>query len=1151
MDKDNKQKSAVAEREEKIISFWKENESFKKSLEKESPKGNYVFYDGPPFATGLPHYGHILGSTCKDVFGRYKTMQGYMVPRKWGWDCHGLPIENIVEKDLGISGKGAIEEFGIKEFVEHARSKVLTYVGEWEKTVERIGRWVDFKNSYKTMDNTFIESVWWALGEMNKKELLYEGVRVLAYCPRCETPIANSEIAMDNSYKDITDISVYVKFKLTNEPNTYLLAWTTTPWTLPGNTAIAINKDIDYVFFSYEGATYISAKEFFIKDKKFPFEKEKAEIIKEVKGSELVGLSYEPVFSYFKDKEVAKNPNIWKVWHADFVNVEQGTGIAHEAPAFGEDDMVLAQKNNIPFIKHVNPDGTFIDEVEDFKGLKVKPKEDHQKTDIEVIKHLAHKGALFAKEKIIHSYPHCWRCETPLLYYALPSWFVNIQKIKKEMLKDAESMNWIPEYLKEGRFKNSMENAPDWTISRNRYWASPLPIWKSHDGKILFVNSLETLRKHTKKSGNKYLVMRHGEADHNLLGMASSDPNEPVHLTEKGKEQVKAKIDELKNQGVEIIVTSPFVRTRETAQLIKESLNISDSNYFIDERLREIDIGVYNKGTWAKFHEDYPKTKENFFIAPEGGESYAQVKGWMMNFINDLEIKYKGKKILIVTHGGPAWLLLAGAHGYDAENTLDMVRHKKDFHYFENAEFMEVPYVTFPHNENWELDMHRPYIDHIILEDENGTSYYRIPEVIDCWYESGSMPFAQDHYPFERPNWKKENFPGGFVAEYIAQTRTWFYYTHVVSSVLFGKAPFENVVTTGTVLAEDGQKMSKSKNNFPDPWIIFNKYGVDALRFYLMSSSVMKGEDFNFSEKGVQDVTNKIVNRLDNVVAFYELYRDKSIEKDDNPSSENVLDTWIVSRLGETLESVTSGMESYDMVSGTRPIESLIEDLSTWYLRRSRERIKEGDKEAKQTMYFVLKNLAKMLAPFTPFIAEDVWQKLKNEKDVESVHLAEWPEVIKFNKDILTSMQLVRDICNVGNMLRKKENVPLRQPLATLYIDKEVNKEYEEIIKDELNVKSLEKGEEISFDMKITEELKQEGMYREFVRAVQDVRKEESKKPDDIVVLNVETDSSGKDLINKWQSQISKIVGAKEIVFVENSGKEVKIDTIVFKISLE
>ena len=1173
MDKSNDTKSNIALREENILSLWRDKELFKKSLEKESPKGNYVFYDGPPFATGLPHYGHILGSTCKDVFGRYKTMQGFRVPRRWGWDCHGLPIENIVEKDLGISGKGAIEEFGIKEFVEHARSKVLTYVGEWEKTVERIGRWVDFKNSYKTMDNTFIESVWWALGEMNKKGLLYEGVRVLAYCPRCETPIANSEIAMDNSYKDITDISVYVKFKLKEEDNTYLLAWTTTPWTLPGNTAIAINKDIEYVKLEISNkltaqemgsdGSYMPSpeiKSFYLilakerlNDVKKLFKLVDCEETSTLKGSDLVGKSYEPIFSYFKNSEVAKNPNIWKVWHADFVNVEQGTGIAHEAPAFGEDDMGLAQKNNIPFIKHVNPDGTFINEVEDFKGLKVKPKEDHQKTDIEIIKYLAHSGSLIAKEKIIHSYPHCWRCETPLLYYALPSWFVNIQKIKKEILKDAESMNWIPEYLKEGRFKNSMENAPDWTISRNRYWASPLPIWKSKEGKVLFINSLETLRKYTKKSGNKYFVMRHGEADHNLLGMASSDPNEPVHLTEKGKEQVKSKLDELKKQGVEIIVTSPFVRTRETAQIIKESLNISDSNYFIDERLREIDIGVYNKGTWAKFHEDYPKTKENFFIAPEGGESYAQVKGWMMNFVNDLEMKYKNKKILIVTHGGPAWLLMAGSHGYDAENTLDFIRHKKDFNYFENAEFMEVPYVPFPHNENWELDMHRPYVDHVILEDENGDSYYRIPEVIDCWYESGSMPFAQDHYPFERPNWEKENFPGGFVAEYIAQTRTWFYYTHVVSSALFGKAPFENVVTTGTVLAEDGQKMSKSKNNFPDPWIIFNKYGVDALRFYLMSSSVMKGEDFNFSPKGVQDVTNKIVNRLDNVVAFYELYRDKSIEQDSKPDSKNVLDEWIISRLGETLASVTYGMESYDMVSGTRPIEGLIEDLSTWYLRRSRERIKEGDKEAKQTMYFVLKNLAKVLAPFTPFIAEDVWQKLKNDKDEESVHLAMWPKSIEADSTVLKEMETIRDLATQGNMLRKTNNIPVRQPLATFFVSVSLGEEYVEILKDELNVKEVKKGEkDVSyFDTNITPELKEEGNFRELVREIQDIRKEKGLKPSDFITLNISTNPDGESLVNKYTKEISKVVGAKDIKFVDNSGKEIKIDTLEFKISLE
>ncbi|MBP6926654.1 MAG: class I tRNA ligase family protein, partial [Candidatus Pacebacteria bacterium] len=432
-------KSNQAEREEKILAFWQQEGMFQKSLQKDAPKGNYVFYDGPPFATGLPHYGHILGSTAKDVVGRYKTMQGYHVPRRWGWDCHGLPIENIVEKTLGISGRKEIEAYGIENFTETARSKVSTYVGEWKKTVDRIGRWVDFDNGYKTMDNTFIESVWWALSELNKKGLVYEGVRVLAYCPRCETPIANSEIAMDNSYKDITDISAYVKFALVDEPKTYLIAWTTTPWTLPGNVALAINPEFDYVKIKIEEATYILAKE------RLSVIKPAYEIIGEVKGSELVGKKYEPVFDYYvHDENIAgeKAPSngkkTWTIVAADFVTLDAGTGIVHIAPAFGEDDMNLAKKENLPWIIHVTPTGKFKDEVSHFPGQYVKPKDNHQAGDIEIIKYLAHNHHLFEKEKIIHSYPHCYRCDTPLYYYALPSWFVNIQKIKADLIEHAK-----------------------------------------------------------------------------------------------------------------------------------------------------------------------------------------------------------------------------------------------------------------------------------------------------------------------------------------------------------------------------------------------------------------------------------------------------------------------------------------------------------------------------------------------------------------------------------------------------------------------------------------------------------------------------------------------------------------------------------------
>ncbi len=1187
-------RSETAKKEEQILKFWKESKIFEKSLEKKAPKGKYVFYDGPPFATGTPHYGHILGSTVKDVIGRYQTMCGFSVPRRWGWDCHGLPIENIVEKDLNISGKKAIEELGIDKFVEHARSKVLTYVAEWEKTINRIGRWVDFDNSYKTMDNTFIESVWWALGELNKKELLYEGVRVLAYCPRCETPIANSEIAMDNSYKDITDISVYVKFRIVGEKDTFLLAWTTTPWTLPGNTAIAVNKDLDYIFVKNHGEN--GAEIFIVANNLFENLKDKfnnPEIIKKIKGSELVGKSYEPVFDYYKNIEMPNKENIWKVWHADFVTLDKGTGIAHEAPAFGEDDMNLAKKNNIPFIRHVEPNGTFSKEVLDFTGIKVKPKEDPQSADILIIKYLAKVGTLLAKEKIIHSYPHCYRCETPLLYYALPSWFVNIGKVKNDLLNCAKSINWVPSYLKEGRFRNIMESAPDWTISRNRYWASPLPIWKSKSGEMMFVNSKDDLKSKTKKSGNRYFVMRHGEAENNVDKIFHENSQNNAALTELGKEQVLKSINSF-NKKIDLIISSPLERAKQTTLIFNEKLNFSAEKIIYDERIREWEIGKGWEGktkdeVFHYFHNDYfhMPTKEI-----SNGENFAQLIKRVGEFIYEIDQKYKNKNILISSHDGVSMALQFILNGF----TFFDLKKNGPIKGLKNAEIKELNFVPLPHNENYELDLHRPYIDVITLVDEKGEEYKRIPEVIDCWFESGSMPFAQDHYPFsaqggsasggENLDWKKNNFPAGFVAEYIAQTRTWFYYTHVISSILFKKAPFKNVVTTGTILAEDGEKMSKSKNNFPDPWILFDKYGVDALRFYLMSGPLMKGEDINFSEKAVQDISNKIINRLENVLAFYELYRDVSLENahstsSGQTSSTNVLDVWILVRLEELITETTNGMEKYDMFLATKPIELFIEDLSVWYLRRSRERIKEGDKEARATLYFVLKTLAKIMAPFTPFMSENIWQKLKiyPEKsgasdDEESVHLAEWPHFAKatrgkpdfvykllnlFNKEdskILVNMQKTREIVSFGLQARQKAGIPVRQPLSQLRIKNyELGIEYEELIKDELNVKNIAEDTsletEVILDTEITGELKEEGNYRELVRAIQDMRKKEGLTPSDVISLSIETNELGKKLVQKFETEIKKTVLAKNIKFESNAGEEIKIDNLVFKISIQ
>jgi len=1171
--------SGVAKREEAILQFWKKNKIFQKSLDKNSPKGNYVFYDGPPFATGLIHYGHILGSTAKDAVARYQTMRGYHVPRKWGWDCHGLPIENIVEKDLNIAGHKEIEKIGIDKFVEHARSLVLQYDKEWESGVERIGRWVDFRGGYKTMDNTFIESVWWAFSELNKKGLIYEGVRVLAYCARCETPIANSEIAMDNSYKDIADLSIYVKFELENESGTYLLAWTTTPWTLPGNTAIAVNKNITYVKVRIGNDVLILAKDTLqnvLKEKEYS-------VVEEIKGSELIGKKYKPVFPYYRNVDLPNKENIWKVWSADFVTTEKGTGIAHEAPAFGEDDMNLAKQYSIPWIIHVDETGRFKPEVTDFSGLKVKPKDTpedkdaHMRSDIEIIKYLQKTGAYFDKEKIIHSYPHCMRCDTPIIYYALPSWFINIQKVKKNILKRAESMNWVPAHLKEGRFKNIVENAPDWNVSRNRYWASPLPVWKCEKcTEQVFISSLADLKVKTKKSGNKYFVMRHGEAENNAKNIYSS--NQKInHLTEKGRTQVLQTIGHLKSKKITKIYCSPFLRTRETAQMVAEKIGFPLEKIIYDDRIRELEFGDFSERPVSDYW-DYMKDKIwEFDKKVPGGESFQDGKNRIGNFLYDIDQKNKNECILIISHGIAVEMVPAVIEAADKKRSAEVFHlHMKN----KTAELhREHEFSPLPHNANYELDFHRPYIDEIRLVCSCKSEMKRVPEVLDSWLESGSMPFAQNHYPFENRDWQKNNFPAGFVAEYIAQTRTWFYYTHVLSTILFDHAPFDNVVTTGTLLSEDGQKISKSKKNYPDPWIFIDKYGVDALRMYLMTSPLMKGEDANFSEKLVQEISSKIIGRLGNVVSFYELYPAPEQARyeagSDVKKSGDILDKWILARLNQLVSEVTNGMEAYDMNEASRPIEGFIEDLSVWYLRRSRERIKDGDKEAKQTLYFLLKTVAKIMAPFAPFTADDIWLRLKNKNDAESVHLTQWPKMSKPVFDIfgssqdkiLGSMQKVRNIVSLGLEARQKAGIKVRQPLARLEIkDFNLGKEYVELIKDELNVKEVKQNKnlesEVSLDLNITEELKQEGDYRELVRALQDMRKKIGLTPSDVVALTFETNDMGKELIQKFELDIKKTVLVSEIKFKENTGPafaegyseardEIKIDDLVFKVKIE
>lgn len=925
------------EEEERVREFWKTANIFAQSVNRTAVKGDYVFYDGPPFATGTPHYGHIVASVIKDVVPRFWTMNGYRVERRWGWDCHGLPIENLVEKELGITNKQQIVEMGVKKFNELCRSKVLSYVPEWKIAMEKLGRWVDMEHDYKTMDLSFMESVWWVFKQLYNKDLIYEGYRSMYVCPRCETTLSQAEVS--EGYKDIKDLSVVAKFELVDEPGTYLLAWTTTPWTLPGNVALAINPEIEYVKISIIGEGWTSEGSvsdqikvnkiyYFILAKKRCEELlakngKEYQIIEEFKGTELLNKKYNPLFNYYaQDSELKNHENGWQVYPGSFVSEEEGTGIVHIAPGYGEDDLNLSKEYNLPFIQHVGMDGVMKKEVVDFAGLHVKPIEDVISTDVAVIKYLADKGLLFSKEKCAHSYPHCWRCDTPLINYATSSWFVSVTKIKENALETAKTINWSPEYIKEGRFGNWLEGARDWSISRQRFWASVIPIWCCEE-----------------------------------------------------------------------------CQTKKVFGSVKELKAVSG--------------------------------------------------------------------------------------------------------------------VTL-------TDLHKHIVDEVVFACSCGGSMKRVPDVLDTWFDSGSMPYAQVHYPFEAKEKFEENFPAQFIAEGIDQTRTWFYYLHVLATSLFNKAAFEYVAVNGTVLGEDGKKMSKRLQNYPDPNVLMDNYGADALRAFLLSAPVMQAENMNFSEKGVQEAMRKNIMILWNVYAFYEMYRGSETASN---NSHNILDQWIIARLYQLIQAVHKAMSDYNLPKAMRPITEFIDDLSTWYLRRSRERFKqEGDDKlfALSTTKYVLIELAKVMAPFTPFTAEALWQKVTTynfKDDTKSVHLEMWSEAKNIQVDslleVLEKMDTVRQIVQVGAFKRDQAKIKIRQPLATLRYGvianrKKLGKDYENIIADELNIKEIRQievsGEEIGgvkveLDTEITPELKKEGMKREIVRLVNQLRKQAAMTIEDRIKL--------------------------------------------------
>ncbi len=1124
MNEENKNlKSDAAKREEAVLEFWKENKIFEKSLDQTKKGKEFIFYEGPPTANGKPGIHHLEARAFKDAIPRYKTMQGFHVRRKGGWDTHGLPVELQVEKKLGLNSKKAIEEYGIEKFNKECKESVWEYLDVWNKFTKRIGYWVDQDKPFVTYENDYIESVWNVLKKVNDQKLLFKDYKVVPWCPRCGTALSSHELAQ--GYEDVKDLSVYVKFKVKGEKfkDTYILAWTTTPWTLPGNVALAVGKDIKYSWIQTANDLYIIASDLIPK----LFTSETIKVKDEFYSKDLIGLEYEPLFSFLADgiseSEKPKLGKAFKVYAADFVNTQDGTGIVHTAVMYGQDDFALGTEVGLPKHHLVNLEGKFIKGTGFLEGRFVRETDPNGKPTlaVDIIDDLKKRNLFFKQENYKHSYPHCWRCKTALIYYARDSWYIRMSdpKIKKELISENKKINWEPEYIREGRFGEWLKEIKDWAISRERYWGTPLPVWICTDcKKTEVVGSIEDLKEKTKKSGNKYFAMRHGQADNNVNDFHYRELQESAALTEIGRDQIKKSIKNF-NHKIDVVISSTLKRAKQTTQVVCENIKFPLENVVYDERAREWEVSSLFDGkervVFKKYYNvDYLDNPGE--VLPEG-ESFAQVIKRVGDFIYDLEKKYSGKNILIVGHEGATRALSFLAKGLSFS---DLSSENDPLVSLKNAEIKEFNFVPLPHNENYELDLHKPFIDEIKLSCKCGGDLIRTKEVMDVWFDSGAMPFAQDHYPFDptpKQAWygagnKKSQqilYPADFICEAVDQTRGWFYTLHAVGILMGRGKAYKNVICLGHLLDANGKKMSKSIGNVVDPWIMMEKYGVDTLRLWMYSVN-QPGESKNFDEKTVQLLHSQVFGLLYNVLAFYELYRDKNLEKNDKLKSKNILDVWILARLDELVKLSTENLDSYKLLEPVRGMRDFIGDLSTWYLRRSRERIKNDDKDAKQTLYFVLKSLAKILAPFAPFTAEDIWLKLKTKDDVESVHLAEWPKAGKIHSGILENMRIVRNIVSLGLKERQKAILPVRQTLSKLEVKNfDLSKEYIELVKDELNVKEVKQNKnleaEVALDTTITPELKAEGDYREFMRSIQDKRKELNLAPSDKMALPVET----------------------------------------------
>jgi isoleucyl-tRNA synthetase len=1131
--------------EEKILKFWKKNRVFEKTVERK--RKDFVFYEGPPTANAKPGLHHVLSRVFKDVVCRYKTMRGFRVLRKAGWDTHGLPVELEIEKRIGTKTKKDIEKFGIEKFNALCQKSVWEYKKDWEKLTERIGFWLDLKNPYITYEPEYIESVWFLLKKIYEKGLLYEDLKVSPYCPRCQTILSSHEVAQ--GYQRIKEPAIYVKFKILNPEyqNHSLLVWTTTPWTLPGNVAIAVNPNFDYIFLEKEGEVLILAKE---RAKALNIE---GKILREIKGKDLIGLRYQPVFDFYQpdfDKE-----RLWEVLGADFVSLEEGTGLVHIAPAFGEEDMELIKVQNsnsksqkkFPVILNVDEEGKFNLEVKKFAGLFVK------EADTLIIQDLKERGFLFKEEIYEHDYPFCWRCKTPLLYYAKKSWFIKMTAVKDDLIKNNKKINWIPAHLKEGRFGEWLREVKDWALSRERYWGTPLPIWKCQScGHQEVIGSKEDLIKQ-KFSKNRYLILRHGESEMNVKDILISTLPEkvPCPLTEKGKEQILKVAKKLKKEKIDLIISSDLLRTKQTAEIVAREIGVK---VIFDKRLRDIKFGIFEGKSLKEYRSFWKSYEECFKKAPPGGENFNQVKMRIYNFFKSLEKKYSGKTILVVGHQRPFAMLEGAIKGYSIEEFQKKIESKK----IKLGELREIEFKLLPYDKKGNLDFHKPYIDEVkFFCPKCQGEIRRIPEVIDCWFDSGAMPFAQGHWPFAQDQKLRppKLFPADYISEGIDQTRGWFYTLLAISTLMgFGPA-FKNVISLGHVLDEKGEKMSKSKGNVVDPWYIIQKYGVEATRWYFFTIN-QPGDPKLFSEKDVAEALRKFILTFWNCYSFFETYGKK--REAASPKSKNILDKWIVSRIEGLIEETTRDFENYEITKAARSIEKfVIEDLSLWYIRRSRRRFQRPNnekelREASQTLKFVLLNLSKILAPFLPFLSEFVYQRIQNLnfKFPVSVHLEDWPKVEErlINKKLERKMEKVREIVSLALAERQKAKIKVRQPLGELQITNYwLKKEPEliELIKEEVNVKKISFGRKFKLDTTITPELKEEGILREVIRHIQEMRKEARLKPRDKILVGFSGSREVSKILERNKERVVKEARILELKKREGKfdlEKEIKVD---------